>query len=369
MKLLNREKKPISEMTPEERQAERERRRRRESRRRVGTFFNRIFGILLATGIMVAIGGLALEYELLKGPSSALAEANAMTFFETRRVTWVPNIFLSEEEVEALKNTRNQYRSDEMNFYLISIPQDDETNTTVDENGAYVDAYGLVDEDNDGIIIQEVNGNGYVGYMTVILDPKRVFVGMPNGYGGGGLTLEEMCKKYDAIGGINAGSFVDDGGTGNGGMPDGLTIIDGVCYQESNGNAFVGLTEEGILHVGFLDRPAAENLGIVNGCSFGPVLVMNGEPWYNPSGLNPRTAIGQRGDGAILLLVIDGRQVHSIGATYFDLTDIMLAYGAVNALNLDGGSSTTMYYNGEYVNSCSSATGVARPLPTAFLYK
>ena len=87
------------------------------------------------------------------------------------------------------------------------------------------------------------------------------------------------------------------------------------------------------------------------------------------SGLNPRTAIGQRDDGCILMLVVDGRQVHSYGATYKDLQDIMLEYGAVNAFNLDGGSSTTMWYNGSYVNSCSSANGIARPIPDAFLFR
>ena len=61
-------------------------------------------------------------------------------------------------------------------------------------------------------------------------------------------------------------------------------------------------------------------------------------------GVNPRTGIGQRSDGAILMLVIDGRQVSSLGATFADMTDIFLSYGAVNACNLDGGSSSVMMY-------------------------
>jgi exopolysaccharide biosynthesis protein len=100
---------------------------------------------------------------------------------------------------------------------------------------------------------------------------------------------------------------------------------------------------------------------------FGPVLVTNGVPCdVVNSGVNPRTAIGQRSDGAVLLLVIDGRQTISLGATYQDLVDVFLEYGAVNACNLDGGSSTLMWFNGGYVNNCASLVGI-RKVPSTFL--
>ena len=107
-------------------------------------------------------------------------------------------------------------------------------------------------------------------------------------------------------------------------------------------------------------------------CSFGPTLIVNGEPvegsQISSSGVNPRTAIGQRADGAMLLLVVDGRQISSLGATFEDLISIMLEHGAVNAANLDGGSSSVMIYNGEVLNVCASVKG-ARPLPTAILVR
>ena len=103
------------------------------------------------------------------------------------------------------------------------------------------------------------------------------------------------------------------------------------------------------------------------GVCFGPVLVANGEACdVGTSGVNPRTAIGQRSDGAILMLVIDGRQAISLGATYQDMVDIFLEYGAVNACNLDGGSSSLMWYDGDYINNCASVIGI-RPVPTTFL--
>ena len=115
----------------------------------------------------------------------------------------------------------------------------------------------------------------------------------------------------------------------------------------------------------------AKELGIRDAVMFGPALVVNGEPCQvsgASSGLNPRSAIGQRADGAVLLLVIDGRTANSLGATLADEINLMLEYGAVNAANLDGGSSSMMYYNGEYVNKGVVLTG-SRRLPDAFVVR
>ncbi len=90
------------------------------------------------------------------------------------------------------------------------------------------------------------------------------------------------------------------------------------------------------------------------------------------SGANPRTAIGQTADGRILLLVTDGRGANGhLGATASDLIEIMEQYGAVNAANLDGGSSTCMYYNGKWLQNSVTfyyATSSWR-IPTAVLVK
>ncbi|MBR2830374.1 MAG: phosphodiester glycosidase family protein, partial [Solobacterium sp.] len=76
--------------------------------------------------------------------------------------------------------------------------------------------------------------------------------------------------------------------------------------------------------------------------------------------------IGQRPDGTFLLLVLDGRGPSSFGAKYQDIVDVMFDYGAYMASNLDGGNSTAMIYNGEYVNKTVSMYG-SRHLPTAFI--
>ncbi len=103
--------------------------------------------------------------------------------------------------------------------------------------------------------------------------------------------------------------------------------------------------------------------------TFGPALVVNGEAVSTVGtggGLNPRTAIGQRADGAVLLLVIEGRQTASLGATFLDLIEIMLDFDAVNAANLDGGMSSSMAYEGEEILNNCSIKG-PRDMPTAFV--
>ena len=82
-------------------------------------------------------------------------------------------------------------------------------------------------------------------------------------------------------------------------------------------------------------------------------LIINGEKRESNglgSGANPRTAIGQKADGTVLLLVTDGRGASGhLGATASDLIEVMEKYGAINAANLDGGSSSTMYYKDKYL--------------------
>lgn len=68
----------------------------------------------------------------------------------------------------------------------------------------------------------------------------------------------------------------------------------------------------------------------------------------------PRTAMGFKGNGHVFLLVVDGRQSHSIGATLNETGELLLRYGVKQGFNLDGGGSSTMFVAGSVVNSPSS---------------
>lgn len=348
-----------------EAEALREKKLRRRKRQRV---WDRIAGFIIISGIIIGCACLTLEYIIVKGPSPALRDIFISTMDETRRFKFIPKIFLTEDELKEI-SVKEMDKNITTDTSLITIQAGEAAQTDDGE-----DAYGLVDDDGDGVIFTDIKGNGFVGYMITVLDPSRVFVGMPDSYGGVGLKLDELVSKYGAAGGINAGGFKDDGGGGFGGIPEGITVINGEIYNGGDGSAdgFAGFDKDGILHVGYFEYDDIIDKEIVNGVSFGPILISNGEPTpseYLSSGVNPRTAIAQRADGAVIMLVIDGRQLHSIGAKYQDVIDILMDYGAVNACNMDGGSSTVMYYEGRYVNSCSAENGQPRPLPDAFMFK
>lgn len=235
------------------------------------------------------------------------------------------------------------------------------------------DPWGYTDEDDDGLIMVTVPGETYTAYMLIVLDPTRVILGCrPDRIGTKGYTLDDFAAQFEAVAGINAGGFEDYNGQGNGSTPDSVIVHDGeiICGYFGIGNGFVGLDADGILQVGFEKVDDLKERGIVEGAGFGPILIKDGEI-VNPeklaaSNLNPRTAIGQRADGALLLLVIDGRQPNSLGGSFLDEAELMLDFGAVTANNLDGGSSSLMWYEGEFINNKANVIGV-RNMPSSFL--
>lgn len=340
---------------------------------------------LLAVLITVYSTGLVLSY----GPSDKARNLFVQSLKETSAAKWVPHLFLSSSAIDKIMGKGQEIEPpDFINPGLIELPGGNDNSAEYDNNSGFVpdkpsielpvtDDKIIVDE--DGIQIVEVDGFTYHGEMMIISDPSRVFVATLDNYGPqyNGMTLSSFIDKYDAVGGVNAGGFYDPDGTGTGGIPDGLVMGNHEVLWGGNDikyNCVVGFDENNILHVGTYSGNMAKEQNIVSAVSFapGPVLIINGKPLNENrvlgGGLNPRTAIGQRSDGAILLLVVDGRQAHSIGATYDDLVDIMLEFGAVNAANLDGGSSTRMHYKGQAINDCASVTG-ERGLPNAILVK
>lgn len=324
---------------------------------------------LLTNILLIAIALYGVMYILAKGPSPTARNLFVMSVKETSAMGFLANLFFTDAEIEAIMAAPDDIPSEDTDSSLIIIPKPSgPSQENPDE--PVTDAWGLVDEDGDGIILENVKGEGYNGYMMIVLDPSRVVMASKvEDFGIRGYTVAEMVEEYDAVAGINAGGFYDPNGRGNGSIPDTLVVSGGKVYYAEHGirEGFAGFDANHILHVGTMTVSEIQAKGIQSGVCFGPVLISNGVPREQAfSGVNPRTAIGQRSDGAILMLVIEGRQVTSMGATYQDLTEIFLSYGAVNACNLDGGSSTMMWYQGDYVNKCASVIGI-RPLPTTFL--
>lgn len=244
------------------------------------------------------------------------------------------------------------------------------------EHGDEVRTLKLGSSHNDKVEVFNIDGGKFVGKMMVVHDPTRIVTGYSEKMPKSGETTSTIARRNGAVGAINAGGFVDQGWTGTGGVPIGFVIHDGkVIYNQYKKNEDVkqdtaAFTDEGMLIVGKHSIAQLKKLGVKEGVSFGPPLIVNGKPTIKNGdggwGIAPRTAIGQKETGEVLLLVIDGRSLSSFGATLKDVQDVLLQYGAVNAVNLDGGSSTTMYFDNKVINKPSDKLG-ERTVPSAFM--
>ena len=187
-----------------------------------------------------------------------------------------------------------------------------------------------------------------------------------------GSKLSEIVKNNNAIAGINAGGFADDGGVGSGNVLCDATIINKkLLYgNKTSKYSLIGLSSDKKLVLGKYTYQQALDAGIESAVEFGPYIIVNGKNQITNStsgGIHPRMAIGQRKDGTFIFVVIDGRQPgYSLGTNLLELQNIFNRYDAYNAANLDGGSSATMYYNGKVVNKTSTPMG-ERYLPNAFI--
>ena len=277
----------------------------------------------------------------------------------------------SDDEIEAIMNSNTTHEFTEItDKTLVNAMAAEQNRKNTDPEAVAVNE---LDPDGDGIEVHDISGPMYHGKMLVIYDPSRVMVATIDDYNhnGAGLTLKELIDKYDGVAGVNGGQYEDTNGMGIGGWPEGIVISEGELRMGVPGGTYdvYGLTNDNVLVVGRMTAQHAMDIGVRDAVSFGPALIVNGVPAnYSGSGggLNPRTAIGQREDGAILLLVIEGRKTSSMGATMADLIDVMKEYGAVNAANLDGGMSSAMWYNNEELVS-SSSIRQSRKMPTAFV--
>ena len=226
---------------------------------------------------------------------------------------------------------------------------------------------------DDGITIEDIQGRSFKGKVMLIKDPKRVKVAVTKELGVTGERVTDLVRDAGAIAGINAGGFYDPNGKGNGAFPDGITIHKGETVHTNAGDAeasIIGLDDKGKLILEELTEAQAKEKNIQEAVTFYPILIRNGKPTVSGDGgmgIAPRTGIGQTADGTIIFVVIDGRQpTWSIGATISDLMNVFLDYNAINAINLDGGSSSELVYNGKVMNRLWNIFG-ERYIPTAFV--
>ena len=310
-------------------------------------FLRTMLCVVVVAGLL--FGGLCMVLnQVFNGPSPAARDVLTMSLLEASGTKWVPGIFLGDQMVQQIQNGGTELFVEEVpNEKPIQINTDTSLTANTDEWKNFP----------DGVRIEEVSGDTYNAYVMIVRDPSRVYLATSSAQFSmsvPGTRITEQIEKEGAIAAVNAGAFFDNGTSSPsvGSVPEGLVISDSKVVWNSGKapeEGFVGFNQNNVLVVADkMTAKEAMDLGIRDGCCFGPVLIKNGginnEVYNTNSGYNPRTAIGQRADGAVILLCIDGRQAGSLGGTYADIINIMVEYKAVNACNLDGGSSTVMLY-------------------------
>ena len=344
----------------------------RRKRSPVAAFFltlGRTLAVILTTVLIVAVFLVAVCAVLTHGPSEDAKRLFVNSTDETSALKFIPRLFLPEEEVQAILHPAREETVPDTFKAIGYEPKSGEAEPEPEATPlVQIDETSFTEE----LEVVDIRKPTFKGKMLIVHDPSRVVVGTLDRWGGSGWYLTEFVEKYNAVAGTNAGSFEDPNGMGTGGIPDGLVMKDGVISYGSTRayyNGVIGFDQDHVLHVGGMTGQEALDLGLVTAVSFppGPTLIKDGVKLTGlGGGVNPRTCVGQRADGAVLIAVIEGRHPDSLGATYDDLADLMEEFGAVNAGNLDGGSSSAMIYNGEQITKGSNLIG-SRPLATTIL--
>ena len=315
--------------------------------------------------VILAIIGVSSGGLLLYGPYSGFRDWLITTAMTTMTHQYFATWFYDDETIEAsLAKNKVEEVNEITNTNTIVI------NNTVEETvyeNEYERAVLEKDPNNDDYKIIEISGKGYSGYLAVIYDPSRIKTVYTKKLGTSGQYLKQMAKDNDALIAINGGGFEDPNFNSNGADPLGITFSGGklITSKTWNGSGgLIGFTEDNKLVLGKMTVKQAQEMKVRDGVTFGPFLIINGKKstilgnggW----GTAPRTAIGQRKDGIVLFLVIDGRTVTKPGANMNDLIEIMENYGAYNAANLDGGTSSAMVVNGDIINDPIDSSGAHR---------
>lgn len=217
----------------------------------------------------------------------------------------------------------------------------------------------------------------YKGKLMTISNPLNVKIATPKGSQGNdfGEQIHVMAKREGAIGAVNANGFNDPNGVGNGGEIMGISIQNQKVISDSGGkdtkDYIGGITGEGLFVTGFYSPNELLEMDMKEVAGFRPQLIVNGEKMITEGdggwGYGPRTIMGQKEDGSIVFLVIDGRQTHSIGASMKDCQDFLYKKGVINAIAMDGGSSSSMYFRGDNITTPSSKGNIPRYLPNAWV--
>ncbi len=335
--------------------------------------WQKIVVILICLGLICG-SGLAF---LLYGPYPNFRNWLITTAMTTMSHKYLATWFYDDDTINKVMQENYVKESDEETD-LDAISFVDYSNSKVMYKNKYEKEI-LTHEEGATYKLININEDGMRGYLIAVYDPSKVKVATASNMNNNGEMLTTIAKKNNAVVAMNASGFFDPGYVGNGGKPHGAVIKDGKLVSNlarSNvGGGIIGFTNDNKLILRKMSAEEALAKGVRDAVEFGPFLVVNGEPSFIKGnggwGTAPRSAIGQRQDGIVLFLVMDGRDyAHGIdGVGMVELTEIMVRYGAYNAANLDGGTSCGLVINGELTNQPVNGSGkkTTRAIPNAWI--
>ena len=328
--------------------------------------------LLNAGFYLIAVGFITVLF-IMYGPYSGFRDWYITTAMKTMNHQYLATWFYSSEAIiSVLENNKILEVSGITDTSKITINNSASYKTYENE---YEKEILEKDPNHPEYKIIDIKGDNYSGYLAVVHDASKLHTMVTSKLNVSGQYITTMAQNNKAVLAINGGFFVDLKEDRTGGTPLGITISNGKIitnkpYNDEGG--LIGFDNNNKLVIGKLSVDQAKQMNIRDAVTSGPFLIMNGESskilgnggW----GTAPRTAVGQRQDGIVLMLVIDGRKIGRAGAEMNDLIEIMERYGAYNAAALDGGTSSVMVENYKIINDPINSDGVhkTRPVATGF---
>ena len=311
---------------------------------------------------------------ILYGPNKSFKDWLITTAMGTQTHQYYCKWFYNENDINNTLAKHYIIEPDEdTNSSLVNKNEEDNNDEVV-----YKNEYEkiILDRDKDAAYkIHEFDYKGSDAYLGIVYNPEDVHVGVTKYLFDRGEYVINMTKRYNSELAINAGRFEDPNYSGSAGTPVGITYSNGILKTggSTTQSKVIGFNEDNVLMlINDCTVEKAEKLKIRDSVYSAPFLIVNGKPSFIAGnggwGVAARTAIGQRKDGIVLFLVIDSNEFRTAGADMVDLTEIMMNYGAINAANLDGGTSSVMAHHHKLINDPidSTLTHKTRPVATMF---
>ena len=224
----------------------------------------------------------------------------------------------------------------------------------------------------NGILAVRIREELFRGVLILAKYPDRLSCAAAENWGIEGRTAGQIAAAHGALVAMTASGFRDSEKEGT--AQTGAAMCGGVPYGEhlKPGYKRIELRSDNRLYV--VDAPDGFHPDCTDASEWSPALIVDGqtvvtkEDHYNAR--NPRCCLGQTADGTVLMLCIEGRYLDSLGATAPECAEVLARYGAYQAMNLDGGTSAILWYDGRYITRCSDPDRPeGRPLPNCWIYK